>query len=351
MTRRITEMSSITDDGGDTRMRRETEVFDIVSDAPPLSRKEKVHRWFDVHVFAPYRIIRSDWRATFGIAMLLFFVFVGTVLVRFVPYPRIGDYERYQSPFQGFGYDILGADNAGQGILPQLIHATPEMLIIAFSGAVVAMSIGVIIGTVAGYKGGYWDELLMTVTDVIICIPGLPLVIVIVAIYPPHSPWLVGFILAIDNWPGLARALRSQVLTIREESYVEAGRAMGRSTSEILWDDITPQLMPYIAINSAGAARGVIFQSVGLYFIGVLPIGAINWGVMMNDAYNIGAAVSNPGLSGHWLFAPMIVLLFLSMGLILLSQGLDRIFNPRLRARHEKTAAEEEEGNLAVYTN
>lgn len=320
----------------------ETDVFDIVADAAPLTRKEKALRWVDLNLLTPYRIIRSDWRATFGIAVILFFVFVGTVVVRFVPYPRVGDHPRYAPPFQSTEY-LLGTDNGGRAILPQLIHATPEMLIIAFSGAVVAMSIGIVIGTVAGYKGGYWDEVLMTISDVVICIPGLPLIIVIVAIYPPTSPWLVGFILAIDNWPGLARALRSQVLTIREESYIEAGRAMGRSTAEILWDDITPQLMPYITINSAGAARGVIFQSVGLYFIGVLPIGGLNWGVMMNDAYNIGSAVSNPGLSGHWLFAPMIVLLIMSMGLILLSQGLDRIFNPRLRARHEKTTADKDE--------
>ncbi|MCU4751239.1 ABC transporter permease [Halobacteria archaeon AArc-curdl1] len=318
------------------------DVFNIVADSDPLTRKERLFRWIDLNIFTPYRIIRSDWRASFGIAMIIFLVFVGTVVIRFIPYPRVGDYPRYAPPFQSLAYP-LGTDNGGRGILAQLVHATPDMLIIAFSGAVVAMSIGVVIGTVAGYKGGYWDEVLMGISDVVICIPGLPLIIVIVAIYPPTSPWLVGFILAIDNWPGLARALRSQVLTIREESYIEAGRAMGRNSGEILWDDVMPQLMPYITIRSAGAARGVIFQSVGLYFIGVLPQGGLNWGVMMNDAYNIGSAVSNPGLSGHWLYAPMFVLLLMSMGLILLSQGLDRIFNPRLRARHEKKASEKDE--------
>ncbi|MFP9060640.1 ABC transporter permease [Natrialbaceae archaeon A-chndr2] len=318
------------------------DVFNIVADSDPLTRKERLLRWIDVNILTPYRIIRSDWRATFGIAMIIFLVFVGTVVIRFIPYPRVGDHPRYAPPFESLSYP-LGTDNGGRGILAQLVHATPDMLIIAFSGAVVAMSIGVVIGTVAGYKGGYWDEVLMGISDVVICIPGLPLIIVIVAIYPPTSPWLVGFILAIDNWPGLARALRSQVLTIREESYIEAGRAMGRNSGEILWDDVMPQLMPYITIQSAGAARGVIFQSVGLYFIGVLPQGGLNWGVMMNDAYNIGSAVSNPSLSGHWLYAPMFVLLLMSMGLILLSQGLDRIFNPRLRARHEKKASDKDD--------
>lgn len=326
-------------DGGVTG---DTGVFGIVSDADALTRREKLVRWVDMHILTPYRIIRSDWRATFGIAVILFFVFVGTVVVRFVPYPRTGDYPRYAKPFENLEYP-LGTDIAGRSILDQLIHATPEMLIIAFSGAVVAMSIGVAIGVLSGYKGGRWDDALMTITDVIICIPGLPLVIVIAAIFPPDNPWLLGFILAIDNWPGLARALRSQVLTLREESYIEAGRAMGRSSAAILWDDILPQLMPYITINAAGAARGVIFQAVGLYFIGVLPRGGLNWGLMMQNAYEQGSAVSNPALAGHWLYAPMFVLLVMSTGLILLSQGLDRIFNPRLRARHAKTTSDEED--------
>ena len=333
---------SNTDPNAGDRPTDESSVFNIVSDAEPLTRKERLYRWLDIHLFTPYRIIRSDWRASFGIAMIALFVLVGTVVVRFTPYPRVGDHPRYAPPFQSLSYP-LGTDYGGRAILPQLIHATPDMLIIAFSGAVVAMSIGVVIGIVAGYKGGYWDEVLMGISDVVICIPGLPLVIVIVAIFAPDSPWMVGFILAIDNWPGLARALRSQVLTIREESYIEAGRAMGRNSGEILWDDVLPQLMPYITIRSAGAARGVIFQSVGLYFIGVLPASGLNWGVMMEEAYNTGSAVSNPGHAGHWLFAPMVVLLLMSMSLILLSQGLDRIFNPRLRARHEKSASEKDD--------
>lgn len=337
---------TVAEDGGTTRGRgtaSEVDVFDIGADSDPLTRKEKLYRRLDVHILTPYRIIRTDWRATFGLSVILGFVVVGLVaqFTELVPYPRVGDYDRYVFAFEGSGWAVLGTDNSGRAILPQLIHATPEMLVIAISGAVVAMAIGVIIGVVSGYKGGYWDEVLMTVTDVIICIPGLPLVVVLVAIYPPHSPFLVGFILAIDSWPGTARALRSQVLTIREESYVEADRAIGRSTAEILWDDVTPQLLPYITINAAGAARGVIFQAVALYFIGVLPGGGLNWGLMMDQAYNIGSAVSNPALSGHWLVAPMVVLGVFSMGLILLSQGLDRIFNPRLRARHEQTASEE----------
>lgn len=323
-------------DGGETV---EQSVFETVSDAEPLTRKERSARWIDVHVLTPLRIIKSDWRATVGILVVIGFVLVGTIGPLVVEPPSIGQYESYLDPFQSWAYP-LGTNGFGQSVLSLLILATPNMLKMAFAGAGLAVALGTIIGTLAGYKGGRVDTVLMSLTDVMLTIPGLPLIVVLVAIYPAigNNPYLVGFLIAIDNWPGLARALRSQVLTIRTESYVEAGRAMGRSSGEILQDDIVPQMMPYITINSATAARRVIFESVALYFIGVLPTTTFNWGVMMNYAFQKGAAVANPALSGHWLYFPMLVLLLFSLGLILFSQGMDRIFNPRLRARHEGTA-------------
>jgi peptide/nickel transport system permease protein len=162
-------------------------------------------------------------------------------------------------------------------------------------------------------------------------------------VYPPKSPFVVGFILAIDNWPGLARSLRSQVLTIREESYIEAARAMDIPTRRIVGRDVISPLMPYIVINGANAARGVIFESVGLYFLGVLPFTTQNWGVMMNLAYKRGSAMANPSYAGHWLYVPMVAIILFSLGFILFAQGMDRVFNPRLRARHAKTADVEEE--------
>jgi peptide/nickel transport system permease protein len=322
----------------------EQSVFEVVSDTDPLTRKERIARWIDAHVLTPLRIIKSDWRATVGILILVGFVFVGTVGPLLVEQPTIGQYGSYLNPFQSWAYP-LGTDGFGQPILPQLILATPNMLKMAFAGAGLAVALGTVVGTMAGYKGGRADSLLMSLTDIMLTIPGLPLIVILVAIFPEigSNPYLIGFLLAIDNWPGLARALRSQVLTIRTESYVEAGHAIGRSSGEILWDDIVPQMMPYITVNSATAARRVIFESVGLYFIGILPSTTFNWGVMMNYAFQQGAAVSNPSLSGHWLYFPILVLLIFSLGLILLSQGMDRIFNPRLRARHEETAATADE--------
>jgi peptide/nickel transport system permease protein len=202
----------------------------------------------------------------------------------------------------------------------------------------------VFIGTYAGFKGGNADKILMVFTDIFLTIPGLPLVIVLVSLFNPQSPLVIGILLAINNWPGLARTIRSQVLTIREESYVEASRATGMRTRTILGRDIIPQLMPYISINYMNATRGIIAESVGLYFIGLLPYSSLNWGVLLNQAYGIGL-LSNPG-NWYRLIIPLITIVGFSLGLILLAQALDRIFNPRVRARHSETTPDTEDEEI-----
>jgi peptide/nickel transport system permease protein len=122
------------------------------------------------------------------------------------------------------------------------------------------------------------------------------------------------------------------VLTIREESYVEAARCIGITTPTIVREEILPNIMPYVMISFVGAARYVIFASVGLYFLGILPFTTLNWGVMMNIAYRgTGALYTLNG--AHTILFPMAAIVILSYGLILLSQGMDRLFNPRVRAR------------------
>lgn len=307
----------------------------------PVSRKERASRVADRYFLTQARIAWTDWRTRFGIIVLGLFVFIGTIGVHIVPPAGINEAGTYMTWFQSWQYP-LGTDNMGQPIHKQLVHSTPAILKMGLAGAIFAAGVAVVVGTIAGYKGGFTDYVLMLVSDILMVIPGLPLVVVLAAIWQPRDPFTVGVILAIDSWPGLARTIRSQVLTLREEAYVEASRSMGVSTGSILQKDVVPQLMPYVLINSAQAARGVIFASVALYFLGFLPYTEMNWGVMMNEAYATGGALSNPQRAAHWLYPPMFALVLLSFALVLLSQGLDKVFNPRLRARHSKTVADDD---------
>ena len=326
-------------------------VFTRTADVPTLTAREKARRTFDRRIYAPLAVLANDWRAVLGGGILTLFVLTGVVAwisssnwwflsgVVLVESPTVMEGPIFVSPLQNWAYP-LGTGVMGKSILKQLVHATPAMIQMIAAGALLSVTVGTLIGTVAGYRGGTVDKTLMSVTDVVLTIPGIALVIVLAAIYEPRHPVTVGIILGIDNWPRLARTIRSEVLSIREEAFTEASRIMGLSQSTILRRDVISNLMPYISINFANGARNIIFESVALYFLGILPFTTLNWGVMMNEAYN-GADLTNLSQL-HWLFAPMLTITVVSLGFILFAQALDRIFNVRLRARHENTTADVE---------
>ncbi|WP_237718910.1 ABC transporter permease [Halogranum rubrum] len=306
-----------------------------------MTDSERRRQWFEEKILAPARIVWDDWRARTGVLVVLCYLFMGTIGPKLVTAPRpnqgpllIGAFRTLEYPF--------GTTQSGTSILSQLVYATPSMLIMIASGAVFTVGLGTAIGTLAGYKGGRLDSGLMTVTDIMMTIPGLPLTIVLAAALDIRgSPITIGILITINAWAGLARAVRSQVLTLRDAEYVEASRIMGMKTSTIIGGDIIPNLMPYITMNFVQQARAVIFGSVGLYFLGVLPYNGVNWGVMMNAAVNRAGATSSPA-AFHWLLIPMLTIIVLALGLTLLAQGADRIFNPRVRARHAKSIASDD---------
>lgn len=310
-------------------------------EAATMSTRERLTRFVDRYILAPLRIGWSDWRTRIGGLGILFYILMGTVGVWFVEEPTLNEGPRYLGAFQNWGFPF-GTNNLGESVFELVVHATPAMLKMAAGGALTTVVLGVLVGFIGGYKGGLVDRVMMTLTDIQAVIPGLPLIIVLASIFSPRRPFVVGFILAIDTWPGLARMLRSQVLTLRQEDYIEAGRAIGLSSWTLIRQDLIPQLAPYILVNMAGAATRVLKASVALYFLGVLPFSTLNWGVMMNNAYQIGNAIAQLGHAGHWLFFPAIALSGMTFVFVLFAQGLDRVFNPRLRARHAQTTPDEE---------
>lgn len=322
-------------DGGELG---DIDIFTQTSSSPPPSRLERFDRLFSLYVRAPLAIAWNDYRTRIGLLIIITYILLGTVGVALLPEPRALQGPAFATPSLEFPF---GTDNVGRNVFYQIVHATPAMFKMIISGGLLSVVLGVVIGTLSGYKGGKLDVVLMSLTDIVLTIPGLALVIVIAAFFPAESPWIVGLILGIDNWPNLSRNIRSQVLSIREEAYVEASRAMGLSKSRILRRDFIAQLMPYISINVANSGRRIIFESVGLYYLGILPFTTLNWGVVLNLAYN---NTSLQDLSTmHWLVAPMMTIAILTLGLILFAQGLDRVFNVRLRARHAAKGEEEPE--------
>ena len=328
-----------TDGGQSTRETDPIALFETTSDTE-ISRSERYQRALDEFVVAPLYILWDDWRSRVGLLIILFYVLMGTVGVVLIDAPIADEGPRLQGVFQTWEFP-LGTDTIGQGILAQIVHATPSMLVMIASGAVFTTVMATIFGTVSGYKGGVVDRVLVTITDIMLAIPGLPLVIVIAFLFKPENPAIVGVLVTVNAWAGLARSLRSQVLTLRDEAYVEASRIMGFSSPAIITRDVLPNLMPYILVNFTISARRVIVASVALYFLGILPFSNFNWGVMLNQAYNTSGLYSLS--AAHWLLVPTITIVLLTYGLILFGQGADRIFNPRTRVKHTSDDTEVEQ--------
>jgi peptide/nickel transport system permease protein len=297
-------------------------------------------RW----IVAPLRVLWSDYRGRFGLLLVTFYVLVGTVGVVVVPQPEVFPVDRLLSPLEqpNLRY-LLGSDGVGRGLLPLMVHATPDMLKMMLAGAIFGNSLGVVVGLVSGYTGGNTDKILMTMTDVVASIPGLPLLLILAAIIEPRNPYLIGVILTVQRWAGLARGIRAQVLPLRNIEYVEASQTMGQSTSTVLLKQVLPDLLPLVTLSFMGTARSVIFASVGLYFLGLLPYTSANWGVVLNSAYS-NASILTSLENAHWILVPAVTIALLTFGLTLLAQAFDQVFNPRVRARHEarKRSGEEE---------
>ncbi|WP_136689765.1 ABC transporter permease [Halorhabdus amylolytica] len=308
-----------------------------------MSKGERRRQWLEEKLLAPARIVWSDWRARTGLLVVSFYLLMGIVGPHVVAAPSPNQGRRLLGAFRSLEHPF-GTTASGVDLLSQTVHATPAMLLMLASGAVFSVVLGTAIGTTSGYKGGRFDSIAMTINDMAMTIPGLPLTIVLASVLQIEGhPIVIGILITINAWAGLARAIRSQVLTLRESEYVEASRIMGISTPKIVLGDIVPNLMPYITMNFVQQARMVIFGSVGLYFLGVLPYTSTNWGVMMDAAVHRAGATSSL-LAIHWLLVPMFTVIALAFGLTLLAQGADRIFNPRVRARHAETIEGEGEG-------
>ncbi|WP_248517949.1 ABC transporter permease subunit [Salinarchaeum laminariae] len=333
-TRWVRGLRTSTDDG-----RSEVDHSDVENDAQSVFKVETSDDTVKYSLVdrlstegrAMVSTLLSDWRARVGLGIIGIYLLFGTVGLWFISEPTVGGPRRLQ-PFQNMNY-VLGTNSQGESMLGLLVYSIPPMFKMILAGTLFTTVLATIVGTLSGYAGGAIDRSLMTLSDVMIALPGLPLLIVLAAVFKPESPYMIGLILSVPTWAGLARTIRSEVLSLRDIEYVESSRVMGLSSPSIIWRDILPNLMSYITVNIAYNARGIIFSSVALYFLGVLPYSNYNWGVLLNNGYESGALYT-PSMY-YRIYLPMIVITAITLGMILLAQGLDKIFNPRIRARHK----------------
>ncbi len=296
--------------------------------------REALHHIVYDWVITPGRIIMRNKKALVGFIITLGYVLMALIGPEVTPYPESYKYPKYIKPtifkWPPSLEHPLGTDYFGADIWSKIVWGSRTVLIIAFTAGFITTLIGITVGMTAGFAGGRLDAALMGVTDILMTIPGLPLLIVLATIIRTSNPIVIGLMLSVNAWTGLARSIRSAVLALKNTEFVEAARALGLPTWHIVFREIMPNLMSFIAVNFIFATIGAIYGSVGLYFLGVLPFTEFNWGIMLNMAYS-QAGAHHSIETMHYILAPIAAIVGLQLGLLLFSYAIDEIFNPRIR--------------------
>ncbi len=224
----------------------------------------------------------------------------------------------------------LGTDFEGRDVLRQVLSGGRDILNIAFLAAFFSTFIAVTFGSIAATVGGRVDAVIVAVADIVLTVPHLIVLIVVAAIFRPTSFLLLALILASLQWAGLLRQVRAQILSLKERDYVEAARSLDLGLPHIIFREMLPNMASYIAIHFIFAMTGTVYAQVGLIVLGLIPLSGQNWGVMLYLAQNQGALYFSN--SFWYVFSPILAIALFQLSLVALANGLEDVFDPRLRA-------------------
>ncbi len=225
---------------------------------------------------------------------------------------------------------IFGTDDAGKDVFSGFVNGARVSLIVGFFAAFISIALGGLVGIVAGFYGGRIENTLMRLTDVMLVIPGLPLMMVIIALTKP-SLFNIIFVIGIFGWTTTARIVRSQTLAVKSRKFVLRARAIGAGNFHIIRYHILPLVLPILVVQAVLTVSDAILAESTLSFLGLGDPTVASWGQMLNFAFSRGAMST-----GAWwaLVAPGVGIVWVVLGLTLFGQGLEQILNPRLNKHH-----------------
>lgn len=303
--------------------------------------------------FASIRYLLPTWSGKLGSGLVIVGVITafGVIAPFFTADPRDSGNKGLRPPS---AEHLLGTTKLGYDVFAQLAAGTRGSLYVGLVGGLSAMLLAIVFGILAGYFGGWLDEVLMLATNIMLVIPGLPLVMVIAAYVQnaeglgdfARSSTLVALILGITGWAGSAVVLRAQARSLRTREYVAAARVAGESGLRVIFVEILPNLVPLIAAQLIFGVMAAVLGEAGLSYLGLGPTNSITLGTMLNDAQT-GQAVGSR--AWWWFVPPGLMIALLGTGLSLINFAIDEIVNPKLRlapqaARLQRKATKEGKG-------
>jgi peptide/nickel transport system permease protein len=224
---------------------------------------------------------------------------------------------------------LLGTDNMKRDIFSGLVAGLKWALLIGFLTSAVSVLIGVLYGIVSAYYGGIVDTIMQFIFQIVNSMPILPVLIVVTAVFRP-SIWFIILAMVVFFWTGPVMTVRSMALQIKEETYIEAAKALGASHARIIWRHMMPILIPYSFASMALSVPSAIVYESSVSLLGLGDASIVTWGQILHDAA-LGGAVLN-GV-WWWIIPPGLLIAVMGMTFAFLGFAMDKILHPKLKTR------------------
>ena len=272
-----------------------------------------------------WRRYKKNKAAMVGLVILIFIILIAVFADVIVPYEKCIEQvglERLQGPSAAHWF---GTDDLGRDLFARVIHGSRYSLLIGVSTSLMALVAGAILGASAGYFGGMVDNIICRITDVFMCVPPILLSLAVVAALGSNMKNLI-IAITVSCIPGNIRLIRSVVLTVAEQDYVEAARSYGASHARIIFKYVLPNAMGPIIVNTTMAISDMILSAAGLSFIGMgIQPPSPEWGALLSNAQKYMFT------SLYLLIFPGIFILLSSLSFNLVGDGLTDALDPKLK--------------------
>ena len=274
---------------------------------------------------------RNDRLAVAGFVVLMAFTVMALIAPWISPKGGLSAVESIDNPLwaKPSGDYPLGTDHLGRSVAAQFVWGSRVSLFVGLAATVLTVAIGSLVGITAGFFGRWTDAILMRLTDWFLVIPFLPLAIVLAAVLE-RSVWNIVLVIGVTSWPGTARLIRAQVLTVKERLYVDRARALGASRTHVIRRHILPNVAPLILANVTLAVPISILTETTLSFLGLGDPNKASWGKTLEDAYSAGAITRQ----AWWYYLPAgLGIVAVVLAFTLFGRALEEILDPRLREK------------------
>lgn len=271
------------------------------------------------------RYLRNPGAAIGLVLLLLVLAMAGTADLLYPRDPLALAGRPLQWPFQNPRF-LLGTDASGRDIAAQIFHGARISLLIGFVATIVAIALGIIVGAVAGFYGGWIDDLLMRVTEAFQTVPSFLLLLALVAVFG-SSIATVTLAIGIVSWPAPARLARAEFLTLRNREFVQACRTLGLRDGAIIFREILPNAMPPLIVYASVVMALAILLESALAFLNLSDPNVASWGNLIGHGRGV--------LRTQWYVSaiPGVAILLTVLAVSLVGQGLNDALNPRLKPR------------------